>query len=143
MAYPDPYTALARTSAEHTFTKAAFKSFPVQDDEHFLTVCRYVERNPLKANLVNRAEEWQWSSLHRWLYGKEQERSLLSRWPISRKRSWLEHVNEVLSESEFNALQRSLQRGCPYGDSNWSQRKIRQLGLETTIRPRGRPKKGS
>src|SRR5713101_412578 len=29
-----------------------FKSFPVQSDEHVITVCRYVERNPLRANLV-------------------------------------------------------------------------------------------
>ena len=35
-----------------------FKSFPVQEEEHFLTVCRYVERNPLRANLVSRAEQW-------------------------------------------------------------------------------------
>jgi putative transposase len=38
-----------------------FKSFPVQTDEHFLTVARYVERNALRANFVQRAEEWRWS----------------------------------------------------------------------------------
>ncbi len=42
-----------------------FKSFPVQDDEHFWTVCRYVEWNPLRANLGPRAEAWRWGSLHR------------------------------------------------------------------------------
>ena len=31
-----------------------FKSFPIQRDDHFLAVCRYVERNPLRAKLVNR-----------------------------------------------------------------------------------------
>jgi putative transposase len=40
-----------------------FKSFPIEQDEHFLQVCRYVERNPLRAGLVNRAEQWRWSSL--------------------------------------------------------------------------------
>jgi putative transposase len=40
-----------------------FKSFPVQADDHFLTVCRYVERNALRAGLVARAEDWRWSSL--------------------------------------------------------------------------------
>src|SRR5436305_82424 len=40
-----------------------FKSFPIQDDEHFLTVCRYVERNALRAHLVKRAENWRWGSL--------------------------------------------------------------------------------
>ena len=40
-----------------------FKSFPVQSDEHFYTVCRYVERNALRAGLVERAEQWRWGSL--------------------------------------------------------------------------------
>jgi putative transposase len=42
-----------------------FKSFPVQEDDHYFRLCRYVERNPLRANLVARAEQWRWSSL--WL----------------------------------------------------------------------------
>ncbi len=43
-----------------------FKAFPIQEDEHLLAVLRYIERNPLPAGLVGRAEEWPWSSL-RWL----------------------------------------------------------------------------
>ena len=42
-----------------------FKSFPIQEDDHFYTVARYVERNALRANLVPRAEQWRWSSLYR------------------------------------------------------------------------------
>jgi putative transposase len=42
-----------------------FKSFPVQGDEHFLIVCRYVERNALPAGLVRRAEQWRCSNLWR------------------------------------------------------------------------------
>lgn len=43
--------------------QGTYKSFPIQDDEHFIAVCRYVEQNPLRARLVERAEDWQWSSL--------------------------------------------------------------------------------
>jgi len=43
-----------------------FKAFPVEHDDHMLTVLRYIERNPLRAGLVAQAEEWPWSSLHRW-----------------------------------------------------------------------------
>src|SRR4051812_14079060 len=46
-----------------------FKAFPVQDDDHLATVLRYVERNPLRAGLVARAEDWAWSSLVGWLAG--------------------------------------------------------------------------
>jgi putative transposase len=46
-----------------------FKSFRVQEDDHLLTVLRYVERNPLRGGLVSRAERWRWSSLHHRLEG--------------------------------------------------------------------------
>ena len=38
--------------------QSRFKSFPIQADEHFLSVCRYVERNALRARLAERAEDW-------------------------------------------------------------------------------------
>jgi hypothetical protein len=53
-----------------------FKSFPVQTDEHFLTVARYVERNALRAKLVTREKDWQWSSLWR----RNQEDTTLTAW---------------------------------------------------------------
>ena len=40
-----------------------FKNFVIERDEHLLAVLRYVEQNPLRANLVKRAEAWQWGSL--------------------------------------------------------------------------------
>jgi putative transposase len=39
-----------------------YKSFPVQDDFHFLWLLRYVEANALRAGLVDRAEAWRWCS---------------------------------------------------------------------------------
>ena len=130
------------TGTGHVY-QGRFKSFPVQDDQHFYTVCRYVERNALTANIVQRAEAWRWSSLYRWHSGTKREKQLLSKWPLTRKRGWLEYVNQVISEKEQNAVQRSIQRGCPYGDTDWSQRMIKKLGLESTVKPRGRPNKGS
>lgn len=44
-----------------------YKSFPIQDNGHFFVVCRYVERNALRAGLVDRDEYWRWSSRWRWL----------------------------------------------------------------------------
>jgi putative transposase len=40
-----------------------FKAFPIEQDDHLLVVPRYIERNPLRAGLVVRAEDWPWSSL--------------------------------------------------------------------------------
>lgn len=116
-----------------------FKSFPVQGDEHFLTVCRYVERNALRAGLVVRAEEWRWSSLWRRTQGNQATRAWLSPWPADRPPHWLTWVNEPQTDAELEALRTSVQRGRPYGAELWVRRTAGKLGLERTLRPRGRP----
>jgi putative transposase len=118
-----------------------FKSFPVQADEHYYAVARNVERNPRRANRVRRAEQWRWGSLYRWLRGNAADQSLLTAWPLPRKPGWVDHVNTPLTEAELDAVRRSIDRGRPFGHSTWFDRTILRLGLESTVRPRGRPKK--
>ena len=118
-----------------------FRSFLVQGDEHFLTVCRYVERNALRANLVERAEDWRWCSLHHHVPSTAGGASWLSTWPLERPRSWVKLVSTAQTEAEPAALRRSVRRGCPFGEPSWSDQMVRRLGLDMTLRPHGRPKK--
>jgi len=117
-----------------------FRSFPVQTDEHFLTVARYVERNALRAKLVKRAEQWQWSSLWRWAQGDPKLLAFLSDWPVKRPRQWVGWVNRPETASELEDLRCSAQRGRPFGSQGWVVRIAKRLSLESTLRPRGRPK---
>lgn len=119
-----------------------FKSFPVQDDGHFLTLCRYVERNPLRAGLVERAEHWRWGSLWRRVAKNSGDGPLLQSWPVDRPSDWVKRVNTALSGSEEEALRRAIRRGQPYGDGQWQVATAARLGLTSTLRPIGRPKKG-
>jgi putative transposase len=100
-------------------TKGAFKSFPVQDDRHFLIVARYVERNALRANLVERAEGWRWGSPWRRERGSPQERGLMSEWPVQRPADWLALVNEPQTANELAELRESARRGRPFGGPAW------------------------
>lgn len=118
-----------------------YKSFPVETDEYFFQVVRYVERNALRANLVDRAEDWRWSSLWRRVYGMESQRSLLSPWPLPQPGGWTDVVNQPQTEAEVEAIRRSVVRGSPYGSSEWSEVTAKALGLESTLRSRGRPRK--
>lgn len=106
-------------------------------------VARYVERNPLRANLVQSAERWRWSSLPRWLRGSADDKSLLAAWPLPRKASWLDYVNTPQTEAELARLRRSLHRGSPFGSESWTDRTVEQLSLESPLRPHGRPKKNN
>lgn len=118
-----------------------FKSFPVETDEHLLTVCRYVERNPVPAGLVERAERWPWSALWVRLHGDARQKSILSPWPVNRPRDWTERVNDPLNESELEAVRTSLKRGRPLGGPSWIQTIASRLNLAHTLRDEGRPKR--
>lgn len=117
-----------------------FKSFPVEEDEHLYTVLRYVERNPLRAGLVARAEQWRWSSLWRRQSG---DTAILRPWPVPEPPGWVGLVNEPQTEAELVALRQSVARGSPYGSGEWAERTARHLGVEHSLRPLGRPKKGT
>ena len=118
-----------------------FKSFPVAADEHFLTVCRHVERNPLRAGLVESAEAWRWGSLWGRVQASAPVLGRLSAWPVPRPDGWLEHVNAAQTEEELGSLRRRVQRGQPYGTAIWTKRAAGRMGLESTLRPIGRPRK--
>ena len=121
--------------------QGTYKSFPVQNDAHLLTVLRYVERNALRANLVVRAEAWRWSSLWRSLHPKEEDETpVLSDWPVDRPRNWVWRVNQPERKDELDALRQSGRRGRPFGTELWQHRISKRLGLESTFRPRGRPR---
>ena len=116
-----------------------FKAFPIQQDEHLATVLRYVERNPLRARLVRRAEAWQWSSLSE--AGRE-EFPTLHAGPVPRGRDWSRWVNAAETEADVLAIRQSIARGTPYGADRWQRQTARRLGLESSLNPRGRPRKG-
>ena len=129
------------TTGEGHLYQGRYKSFPVQDDDHFLSVCRYVERNPLSAKLCKAAEHWKYSSLYRWRHGSAKEKAILSKWPIARRANWLQWVQASLSANEKARLKTSIKRGSPYGEDAWVISTAQQMGIESTLRPRGRPRK--
>jgi putative transposase len=79
-----------------------FKSFPVQVEDHFFALCRYVERNAPRAKLVPRAEHCRWSSL--WQRCQATGVPWLHDWPLPVPVRWTEYVNQVETESELAAL---------------------------------------
>ena len=118
-----------------------FKSFPVQTDEHFMTVARYVERNAVRGKLVERAEEWRWSSANRVARQDDPLVEFLSPWPMDRPQNWIELLNEPDRASQLDDLRSSAQRGRPFGSEDWIIIVAKQLRLEAALRPRGRPKR--
>ncbi len=116
-----------------------YKSFPVQTDAYLLQVCRYVERNALRAKLVHRAQDWRWSSAWLRQHGPSPEQPKLDDWPVPVPRDYLRWLNTPQTASELDAIRGSVVRGRPYGDPMWVQGTAKRFNIEQTLRPRGRP----
>jgi putative transposase len=93
-----------------------YKASVIKSDRHFHTVCRYVERNPLRAGLVDRAEEWRWSSLSGIHYSHPAE---LDPWPLPKPTGWLRLVNGSDVQDDVDGLRKLLRGQQPFGDPEW------------------------
>ena len=139
MTHTQRYHAHNKTTGYGHVYQGRYKSFPVQDDEHFHTVCRYVERNALTAKVVQRSEDYRWGSLWNWRGGESEIK--LAKWPVKRLPRWVERVNLPLTKKEREALEVCIKRGRPYGTDDWVQSTAKETSLQITLRARGRPRK--
>ena len=129
--------AARRTSGTGAVYQGRYKAIPVEADFHLLRLCRYVERNALRAGLVVKAEHWRWSSLWRRQNGRHA--GVLNQWPIPPPDDWTRIVNQPQTTAEVEALRFAVTRGVPFGTARWREQAARELNLDPQFRPRGRP----
>ena len=129
------------TVGEGALYQGRYKAIPVQTEAYFLTVARYVERNPIRANLVGKAEEWPWGSL--WYREVAKENFPLAEWPVPRPVDWLACVNRPQTAREIATIRRSLKRGCALGDASWQDEVAKTLGVPGYFRAQGRPRRNA
>ena len=116
-----------------------YKSFAMQDGAHLGTVCRYVERNAVRAGLAKSSREWPWSSGGQSLLAGEQKIDLEKHPALSRE-DWREWVDQPQTPAEEAAVLRCIRESRPFGDETWLQAMKKTLGWREPQK-RGRPKK--
>ena len=113
-----------------------YKSFIVQNDDHLLTVARYIEANPVRAGLSATAAQWPWSS-HAARNPTNDGMLSPDPLPISLPNDWSTYVDTPLIDGEIAHIRNSVNRQTPFGKSDWRDELCRRMGLESTLRPRG------
>jgi putative transposase len=129
MHYPNP-------GSGHLY-QGRYKSFPVQSDEHFLAVARYIHSNPVRAGLVKRAQDWRWSDA----VPANTAGLPMAAWPVRRPHNWVSLIHQAFDSGEMTLVETSIRRGTPFGSAAWVTRTAGRLDLKSTLRPRGRPKR--
>jgi putative transposase len=119
-----------------TIYQGRYKAVAVKDDDHLFVVCRYVERNPVKAHLARRAIDWPWSSASG---AAGPLRPTLAKWPTTRPEPWSDYVDAGESRDEFESLRAAIRSSAPFGPSGWRDEAVARLNWPVGLRPRGRP----
>lgn len=117
-----------------------YKSFICEQDQHLLTVLRYVERNAKTANLVKKAENWRWSSVWRREYGTSKQSKILAVLPTSMPKNYLTLLNQPITTTEEEKIVRSEDKSVPFGGDTWIEKVVKKYNIEQVLRGVGRPK---
>ena len=114
-----------------------FKAIAVQHDAHYLRLCRYVERNPVRARLVACAEDWPWSSAAP--TASLPGRPALSPWPVRKPDDWLELLNAPESTRSLQTVRGAIRAGRHLGSASWRLRTAQTLQWRSGLTQRGKP----
>jgi putative transposase len=126
-----------RLDGQGAVYQGRFKAVLVCDDHHFLSVSRYVERNPVRAGLVASAADWRWSSLGQ--RARQMTSPRLAAWPVPMPTHWTEHVDVPQTASELEVIRHAIKSGQPFGEKHWVKEVLTRMGV-VEPRPRGRPR---
>ncbi|MFQ5883286.1 MAG: transposase [Candidatus Methylomirabilales bacterium] len=115
----------------------------VLEESHLYTAVRYVERNPVRAGLVHRAEAYAWSSARAHVLGTP-DALLVADCPlVSTIRDWAAYLAEPDEARWMEAFRQSTRTGRPVGSPTFVARVEELLQRVLQAKPRGRPPKQS
>ncbi len=126
------------TSGTGPLYQGRFKSFPIQEDDHLLdgAALRGAKSAAREAGPKRRMPG------DGRAFGIAGMATQLDSWTTGRWNCRVvgyQHVQTPQTEAELEALRRSVVRGSPFGEASWQEQTAKRLGLQSTLRPRGRP----
>lgn len=132
-----------------TLWEGRHRSSLVQSERYLLTCMRYIELNPVRADMVRRPEEYRWSSygVHAWndrsWLPPYREYERLGSNPAERGFAYRELFKIQLSEEDLHLVRRAAHYCQPVGDDRFRQQIEQRYGIKLGQMERGRPRKGS
>lgn len=113
-------------------------SCPVDSDTYLWAVVSYIERNPVRAKMATRAEDWKWSSARTHTTGMPDKTISLFDWRESETPDYAKFLNE---EGNNSHIRKATSTGRPYGSPVFLEILERQLGRSLKQKKGGRPPK--
>ncbi len=129
-----------------TLWEGRFKASSIDSEQYLLTCYRYIELNPVRANMVEKPEEYRWSSYRANADGESNP--ILTPHPLylalggdsqQRAKYYRESFKEVIDEKLIDEIRASVQTGTPMGSERFKNEIEKLLGVKVGQSRRGRP----
>ncbi len=132
-----------------TLRESRYKSSVVQTDTYLLACSRYIEQNPVRAQIVQQAQDYPWSSLHLRLNETAANHWLdedlcfneLGKTHTERLGRYTSFMEQAIPSSELQLIRDALQRGQLTGNPRFIDELEQITGLRISHRTRGKPAK--
>lgn len=118
-----------------------FFSCVVENTKYLWAVARYIERNPLKAGMVEEAGEYRWSSAKAHITGADDNLLGVSSWLSPHEQSVYAEFVAAEDEDTDNAIRRATRTGRPFGSESFVDLLELELKQPLKAKRRGRPSK--
>ena len=140
----------ARYRRTGTLWEGRFKAALVDTDRYLLTCYRYIELNPVRAQMTTDPADYPWSSYHHNALGQatplitpHEQYTLLATTPAARQAAYRALVHEHMEEKHLDDLRQHTQQERAWGSERFQQQIEALIHRSVSVRPRGRPAKAS
>lgn len=122
--------------------ESRFHSTPVHKDSYLWAVCRYIEKNPVRAKIVKRPVDYRWSSARANTSDTYQDGIVDPIWKdYLNLDEYVKFLDKDEDDKQIGEIRRATYSGMPVGPDIFIKNISEQLGIVLEKNPRGRPKK--
>ena len=129
-----------------TLWEGRYKSCLVSKDDYFITCCKYIEMNPVRAGIVSKPEEYQWSSYNikigmknNYLLDSDIWCETLGKNNKEREEKYKELFDEIMTESKLKEIRESIIKNKIYGSDGFKKEIEGKFGCKIETKKKVRP----
>jgi putative transposase len=131
-----------------TLWEGRYKSTLIDSEQYLMIVSRYIEMNPVRANMVNQPGEYPWSSFRKNALGvpiklitPHEVYQSLAKTDKTRQKRYLALFEKTLSDYALEAIRESVNRSWVLGSSKFKKQVERKTGRRASPSQRGGDRK--
>ncbi len=117
-----------------------YHSSVIEEDAYLWVVSRYIERNPVRAGMIEKAEDYKYSSAAAHLLGRDDNILKEAIFEENERSQYIKFMNDSAGDGQTDEIRSKTKLGHPLGSADFIDQIAKKVGRDLTFRPKGRPR---